>query len=236
MTKTTGTKWEVREVDGVFDICAIHGVTPPENPWVFDGEDVDVLRANYALAARSPELLSAKAALETECGELRLRLDRLEDAMQEFVDKCDVGLAKSRLTYNKFKSLLEEPLHQRKTQVKLELEQLAEEANCSNWDGYDSDPISINAILYTRLFTEHLLQGQPLPKFCPEPDGGISMDWIKPNGAILSMSVNPTTGNIAFASRLSVEDLGGHAGVVPFNGIDYPTEAMDLLGEFNRFD
>lgn len=35
------------------------------------------------------------------------RIDALEHAMQEFVDKCDIGKARSTETYGKFQKLLE---------------------------------------------------------------------------------------------------------------------------------
>ena len=53
-----------------------------------------------------------RAALQEQANEierLEKEVERLREAMQEFVDRCDKGEARSIRTYGKFKELLDEP-------------------------------------------------------------------------------------------------------------------------------
>src|ERR1700730_14830426 len=53
--------------------------------------------------------------------------------------------------------------------------------DCSeqSWDGNAAAPIDPVAVLSARRFVRALPDGVPLPEFAPEPDGSISLDWIR---------------------------------------------------------
>jgi hypothetical protein len=52
---------------------------------------------------------------ESEARDLKLRVDELEAAMQEFVDRCDRGEVRSAKTYTKFRALLAQPKTEQKS-------------------------------------------------------------------------------------------------------------------------
>jgi hypothetical protein len=60
-----------------------------------------------------------------------------------------------------------------------QLAELAAECAQQGWDGDTAAGINPNAVLYAEHFVRALPEGIPLPEFTPEPDGSISLDWIR---------------------------------------------------------
>jgi hypothetical protein len=58
-----------------------------------------------------------------------------------------------------------------------ELDGIAEECREANWDGYNANPVSLEAIEYAkmllRIFSEFVE-----PEVTPGPDGDISLEWL----------------------------------------------------------
>lgn len=67
---------------------------------------------------------------------------------------------------------------------------LANECNESDWDGNGASPIDRRAVFNAVAFIRALPDRVPLPEFAPEPDGAISIDWIKSRSRLFSLSIN----------------------------------------------
>lgn len=70
-----------------------------------------------------------------------------------------------------------------------DLRALANECSEANWDGEEADPISLLALRIAAQVVRALPDDIPLPEIAPEPDGAISLDWIRSNSQLLSLSV-----------------------------------------------
>ena len=70
-----------------------------------------------------------------------------------------------------------------------QVESLADECSLAGWDGDHADPISPEAVQTACDFVRALPEGFPLPEFAPEPDGSISLDWIRSKQQLISLSI-----------------------------------------------
>src|SRR5215203_1514082 len=69
------------------------------------------------------------------------------------------------------------------------LAELATECAEQDWDGDNAAAINPNAVLSAKHFVRALPDGIPLPDFTPDPDGSISLDWIRSPTRLFSLSV-----------------------------------------------
>ena len=106
-----------------------------------------------------------------------------------------------------------------------ELRALVDECSKDNWDG--NGAISIDALAFWRAedLIRALPDGFPLPEFAPEPDGSISLDWIKSRYRIFSLSIG--SGNRLAYAWLDGSDKGH--GVARFDGISIPNRVLSDL-------
>jgi hypothetical protein len=105
----------------------------------------------------------------------------------------------------------------------LRLAALATECMQAGWDGADAAPIDPLAVLMARRFLRLLPEGVPLPEFAPEPDGSISLDWIRSRNRLFSLSVGR-------GSRLAYAWLDGADrghGVTRFDGQNVPARVLE---------
>ncbi len=106
-----------------------------------------------------------------------------------------------------------------------ELNQLALDCSQPNWDGYDAVPISMGALVNAEAFIRALPSNLPLPEFCPEPDGSISVDWIVSRLQLLSLSISGSN-RIAYAWLDGTDK--GHA-VARFDGVTVPQRIVEAI-------
>lgn len=82
----------------------------------------------------------------------------------------------------------------------------------------DTDDIDPRALATTEALLTALPQGFPMPEFAAEPDGSLSLDWIRSRHRVFSISVGTT-------NRLGCAWIDGarrgHA-VEPFDGLRFP--------------
>jgi hypothetical protein len=110
---------------------------------------------------------------------------------------------------------------------------LAVDCGEADWDGSGASPINADAILNAQDVVRALPAGYPLPEFAAEPDGSVSLDWIKSRNQIFSVSVSA-------GSRLAYAWLDGSDrghGVAQFDGERIPVRALegicDIMGYGN---
>jgi len=98
------------------------------------------------------------------------------------------------------------------------------EAECSepDWDGYKAEPISPRAILSAKEFVKVLPNDMPMPEVSVEPDGSISLDWIKSTHCLFSVSIG-TADRLAFAWMDGTDR--GH-GVARFDSVSIPQKIL----------
>jgi hypothetical protein len=70
-----------------------------------------------------------------------------------------------------------------------QLDAMALECSEDGWDGDDAAAIDPIAVLLTKRFIRALPDGLPLPELAPEPDGWISIDWIRSRNRRVSVSI-----------------------------------------------
>lgn len=104
-----------------------------------------------------------------------------------------------------------------------ELEQLASDCSEPGWDGHDAEAVSEIAKSTAEHFIRVLPEDIPLPEFSVEPDGAISLDWIRRRGCVFSLSVGRTD-RLAFA-WLDGTDRGH--GVARFTGEQIPGRILE---------
>lgn len=100
---------------------------------------------------------------------------------------------------------------------------LANECDEGGWDGEGAEPISPLAANLAAAFIRALPAGVALPEFAPEPDGSISLDWIRSRHRLFSVSVGRNS-RLAYA-WLDGTDRG-HA-VARFDGQLVPRRILD---------
>ena len=83
-----------------------------------------------------------------------------------------------------------EALFGAKSKAISKLWQLANECSENNWDDYGSAQIQRSTVSNAVEFIRSLPDKIALPEVAPEPDGSISMDWIKSRNRVFSISLN----------------------------------------------
>lgn len=108
---------------------------------------------------------------------------------------------------------------------------LAKECAETDWDGNEAAPIDQAAIHTAVKFIRALPNDVPLPEFAPEPDGSISLDWIRSRNRLFSLSIG-STNRLAYA-WLDGSDRGH--GVAQFDGERIPSRVIEgILGIMNH--
>jgi hypothetical protein len=64
------------------------------------------------------------------------------------------------------------------------------ECSKENWDGYGSNPITQETYFEAKNLLELLQTSFPIPEICPEPNGGIGIEWYKKRGCSFIISVS----------------------------------------------
>jgi hypothetical protein len=100
---------------------------------------------------------------------------------------------------------------------------LASECSQRGWDGKDAMAIDPVAVSLVRRFVRALPDGLPLPEFSPEPDGSISLDWIRSRNQLFSMSIGHNN-RLAYAWLDGADK--GH-GVARFDGQNVPPRVLE---------
>ena len=83
-----------------------------------------------------------------------------------------------------------EALFGAKSKAISKLWQLANECREDNWDDYGSALIQHSTVYNAVEFIRSLPDKIELPEFSPEPDGSISMDWVRSRNRVFSISLN----------------------------------------------
>jgi hypothetical protein len=112
----------------------------------------------------------------------------------------------------------------RKEDALSELASVAEECERDDWDEEGAMGLHPDAVLAAQRFIRALPDDFPLPEIAPEPDGYISLDWIKSKSRMFSVSIGANS-LLPFAWRNGVDK--GHA-VAYFDGRTIP---LTLLGD-----
>lgn len=103
------------------------------------------------------------------------------------------------------------------------LSALVNECAEPDWDGNGAAPVNPYAHMNAEIFLRTLPEGIPLPEFAIEPDGCISLDWIKSRNCLFSLSVG-TNNRLAFAWLDGTDK--GH-GVARFDGRQVPARVLE---------
>src|SRR5258708_26538998 len=96
-----------------------------------------------------------------------------------------------------------------------DLRKMADECAKDDWHGEGAIGIDAFTLWNAEALIRALPDGFPLPEFAPEPDGSISLDWIKSRHRLFSLSVS--SGNRLSYAWLDGSDKGH--GVALFDGI-----------------
>jgi hypothetical protein len=99
---------------------------------------------------------------------------------------------------------------------------LAAECGEQGWDGQDAAAIDPMALLSATRFVRALPDEMPLPEFAPEPDGSISLDWIRSRNRLFSLSIGHSN-RLAYAWLDGADK--GH-GVARFDGQNVPPRVL----------
>lgn len=99
-----------------------------------------------------------------------------------------------------------------------EIWKLFKECDEPGWDGDGALPVNCLAASLAEDFVRALPDGFPMPEFAPEPDGGISLDWIESPTRLFSISFG--LNNRLACAWLDGTDKG-HA-VASFDGESVP--------------
>ncbi|MBI5528167.1 MAG: hypothetical protein HY897_17685 [Deltaproteobacteria bacterium] len=105
------------------------------------------------------------------------------------------------------------------------LNALARDCAKGGWDGCDARPIGPEAVARAEMFVQLLPPGFPVPEFAPEPDGSVSLDWIRSRDRLFSLSVGDSD-QLAYAWLDG--DEKGH-GVESFVGQSVPERLLVLI-------
>jgi hypothetical protein len=112
-----------------------------------------------------------------------------------------------------------------------QLAELASDCARPGWDGEDAAAIEPTAMLWAERFVRALPDDIPVPEFAPEPDGSISLDWIRSRSRVFSVSVG--RGDRLPYAWLDGTDKGH--GVVGFDGRNVPERIVEnIIGIVGR--
>jgi hypothetical protein len=108
-----------------------------------------------------------------------------------------------------------------------EISGVAAEHSQPDWNGEGAASISQLAADQAVAFIRALPRGFPMPEIAPEPDGSISLDWIRARSRMLSISVGMSE-RLAFAWIDGTDR--GHA-VARFDGDRIPPLILERIRE-----
>ena len=104
-----------------------------------------------------------------------------------------------------------------------QLAALATECAEEGWDGSSAAAIDLVAVLLAERFLRAVPNRIPLPDLAVEPDGSISLDWIRSRNHLFSVSVGRSS-RLAFAWLDGADK--GH-GVARFDGQNVPPRILE---------
>jgi hypothetical protein len=108
---------------------------------------------------------------------------------------------------------------------------LAKECAEPGWDGDEATSLNQTAVNTAEKFIRALPNDVLLPEFTPEPDGSISLDWIRSRNRLFSLSIG-STNRLAYA-WLDGSDRGH--GVAQSDGERIPSRIIEgILGIMNH--
>jgi hypothetical protein len=116
---------------------------------------------------------------------------------------------------------------ERVARVTSEILAMVAEHGYPDWNGEGACAVSTPAADRTVAFIRALPDNVPAPEIAPEPDGSISLDWIRSRNHVLSVSVGVSE-SLAYAWVFG--DDSGHAGV-RFDGESTPQEILDRIAQ-----
>lgn len=88
------------------------------------------------------------------------------------------------------------------------LQDIQEESCVDDWDGYEGKAVSVAALQDAEIFLTLLPSTIPEPEISAEPDGEISLEWIKNRRNILSLSFGGNN-NISYAGVFGASEVYG---------------------------
>lgn len=106
-----------------------------------------------------------------------------------------------------------------------DLRKMADQHANDDWDGEGAIGIDAFTLWNSESFIRALPNDCPLPEIAPEPDGSISLDWIRSRHRMFSLSVG-SSNRLAYA-WLDGSDKGH--GVALFNGVSVPSRILSDL-------
>lgn len=104
------------------------------------------------------------------------------------------------------------------------LAEAASEAAIENWDGYGARPVSFAAAYIAQSFIKLLPTTFPAPEVSIDPDGEVSLDWIRSKDRMLSVSISGD-GRITYAGRFGLARQSGSEIFVD----EFPTNLLSCL-------
>ena len=107
---------------------------------------------------------------------------------------------------------------------------LVNECSEPGWDGDGAEPVDRFAAFRAADVIRALPPGVPLPEVAPEPDGAISLDWIRSRNNLFSLTVG-SGHRLAFAWLDGFDR--GH-GVARFDGQVVPKRILQGIDEIMR--
>jgi len=123
-----------------------------------------------------------------------------------------------------------EALFGRKAATIAQIWALANECAEPGWDSDGAEAVDRFAAFAAADFIRALPGGVPLPEVAPEPDGSISLDWIRSRNSLFSLSVGASD-RLAFA-WVDGSDRGH--GVVRFDGETIPVRVLQGIAETTK--
>lgn len=105
------------------------------------------------------------------------------------------------------------------------IRELAVECSSDDWDGYGATAIDSSVVRNAEEFIRVLPDNLPVPEVSPEPDGSISLDWIRTPNQVVSVSIG-STNRLAFAWLDGSER--GHS-VLNFDGSTIPHRILSSI-------
>jgi hypothetical protein len=105
-----------------------------------------------------------------------------------------------------------------------ELQQIFQDCNQPNWDGYEAMPISSETYELAYQFLDSLPLDTPTPSLGAEPDGQIAFEWYQSPRRTLSISMSGD-GDLHYAA---LSGSSTHYGTEPFYG-ETPGTILDII-------
>lgn len=137
-------------------------------------------------------------------------------------EACD--LESAELSIARFAEEVESLLGTRKEALR-NLYEVALECADADWDAAGALPVDPLAVETAADLIRALPDSLPVPEVAPEPDGGISLDWIQSRHRLFSLSVG-SDDRLAYAWLDGTDK--GH-GVSRFDGTEIPARVLALI-------